>query len=665
MRNAVLLVLAVSSPTLAAQTRRPWREADLESLVTISEPVLRPDGVQLAYVRGRGDLAANLSRTEIVLVATETGRVISHWEGNSPRWSPNGREIAYAGTRDGRSGIWVRLVESGTERFLAETPQSNAWLGRGATKNFEWSPDGQSIAFVAAEPTGPPPASDVRVFTRIMLKTRTGFTDNRRTHLWVVASQGGTPRLLTPGTFDEHSITWAPDSKRIAFISDRSADPDNTFSNDIFVVDVGSGALTRITETPSAEFSPVWSPDGQWIAYEGWVRTNNTKDSPAEDSKAYLVAASGGPMRRLVPGLDRRVAEITWLPGSDGILFSAGDRGANHIFKAGLTDSLPRVLVGGPAQSRSPALDAKQSKLVFVRSETAKPPELFLQDLGSGRERAITTLNEPLRRDVALQDAEMFWFPSFDGTLVQGWLMKPVGFVSGAKYPVILNIHGGPHGAFGYGFSDRSQQQASAGYGVLYLNPRGSAGYGQAFSDGSLLNWGGGDYQDLMRGLDEAIARNAWIDSTRLGVTGGSYGGFMTNWVITQTHRFKAAVASASVSNLISFYGTSLYTDLIEAEFRGLPWKNYGLLWQWSPLAHVEGVTTPTLFLHGENDHDVPITQAEEMYVALRKQGVQAALARYPNEGHGFRQPKHVVDSSRRLLDWFGKYLQPRPPATP
>ena len=665
MRSAILLVLPLAVGTLAAQARRPWREADIETLFSVSEPSLRPDGVQLVYVRSRADLTTNANRSEIVLVVTESGRAIAQWDGGSPRWSPNGREIAYAAGRDGRTGIWIRNVEAGTDRLLAATSQTDAWLGRGAAKNFEWSPDGQWIGFVAAEPAGPPPASDVRVFSRIMFKTGTGFTDNRRTHVWVVAAQGGTPRLLTPGSFDEHSIAWAPDSKRLAFISDRSADSDNTFSNDIFVIDVGTGLLSRITETPSAEFSPAWSPDGKWIAFEGWVRTNNTKDSPAEDSKAYVVAAAGGPARRLVPGLDRRITEISWLPAGDGVLFTAGDRGAIHIFKGGLADSLPTLLVGGPAQSRAPSVDPKAARLVFVRSETARPPEVYLEDLGSGRERALTSLNEALRREVALQDAETFWFRSFDGTAVQGWLMKPVGFVPGSKYPLILNIHGGPHSAYGYSFSDRTQQQASAGFGVLYINPRGSIGYGQAFSDGSLLNWGGGDFQDLMNGLDDAIARNAWIDPTRLGVTGGSYGGFMTNWVITQTPRFKAAVAAASISNLISFYGTSLYTDLVEAEFRGLPWKNYGMLWQWSPLAHVEGVTTPTLFLHGENDHDVPITQAEEMYVALRKQGVDATLARYPDEGHGFRQPKHVADSNRRLLDWFEKYLKPSRPATP
>jgi dipeptidyl aminopeptidase/acylaminoacyl peptidase len=222
----------------------------------------------------------------------------------------------------------------------------------------------------------------------------------------------------------------------------------------------------------------------------------------------------------------------------------------------------------------------------------------------------------------------------------------------------VLYIHGGPHGMYGYALNDRFQLMAAHGYAVVFINPRGSAGYGQTFSDGSVLNWGGGDYKDLMAGLDYALARNAWMDSERLGVIGGSYGGFMTNWIVTQTHRFKAAVSIASVSDLISFYGTSLYSDLIEAEFNGMPWDNWAMLWQWSPISHVKGVTTPTLLLHGEVDHDVPITQAEEMFVALRKQGVPATLVRYPGEGHGFRTPQHIRDEQRRTVEWFAQYLQ-------
>ena len=223
---------------------------------------------------------------------------------------------------------------------------------------------------------------------------------------------------------------------------------------------------------------------------------------------------------------------------------------------------------------------------------------------------------------------------------------------------MILSIHGGPHGAFGYGFNPVAQFYAARGYATLMINPRGSTGYGQRFSDGSANNWGGGDYRDLMTGLDYVLKTHPRLDGNRLGVTGGSYGGFMTNWVITQTQRFKAAVAVASLSNLISFYATSMYQDLVHAEFNGYPWDNFDTVWKWSPLAHVRSVTTPTLFIHGEQDNDVHITQAEEMYTALRQHGVEAKLVRYPREGHGLSESLHRVDAAQRTVAWLDQHLK-------
>jgi dipeptidyl aminopeptidase/acylaminoacyl peptidase len=248
-------------------------------------------------------------------------------------------------------------------------------------------------------------------------------------------------------------------------------------------------------------------------------------------------------------------------------------------------------------------------------------------------------------------------FRSFDGTPVQGWFYPALNKTG--RVPMILTIHGGPHGQFGYGFNTQAQAFAGHGYAVLAINPRGSSGYGQKFSDGSVENWGGGDYKDLMTGLDDVLKSHPNVDPEKLFVTGGSYGGFMTNWVITQTTRFKAAVAVASVSDMISFYATSLYQDLVHAEFNGFPWAadNYATLWKWSPLAHVGNVKTPTMFLHGERDNDVHITQAEQMFTALREQGIAAELVRYPREGHGFHEPKHRLDALNRTLEWFDRYL--------
>ena len=245
-----------------------------------------------------------------------------------------------------------------------------------------------------------------------------------------------------------------------------------------------------------------------------------------------------------------------------------------------------------------------------------------------------------------------------DNFEVEGWLYPPLKLDTGKKYPVILSIHGGPHGMSGYGFNTTVQLLAARGYAVLLINPRGSSGYGQAFSDGCVNDWGGGDYRDLMKGVDTALARFPFLDAARMGVTGGSYGGYMTNWIVTQTDRFRAGVTLASVSNLISFYATSLYQDLIHAEFNGMPWDNYDKLWERSPVAHIKKAKTPLLIIHGELDNDVHITQAEEMYTGLKMRDVEAVFVRYPREGHGFREPRHREDQVSRTIAWFDRYLQ-------
>lgn len=657
LAGATALLIATTSAT--AQ-RRPMQLDDLSALQNVSDPQLSPDGRTIAYVRARTDYASDSSTSDIILIATAGGEPVVTFPGSSPRWSPDGRAIAFMGRRGQQSGLFVRTIPSGVERFLVSPPQTDHWLGR-SPKNWAWSPDGSMIAYVAAEAPAPPVSDGPKVFSRIMYKTRTGFSDDRKTHVYVIEAAGGTPRCLTCGGYDEHSIAWAPDSKRIAFVSDRSSDPDNTYMNDIFTVDVATAKSTRITRTSSAEFSPRFSPDGRWISYEGWIRLHNTKDSPAEDQHLFIVGAHGGAPRQLARRLDRRITETAWDPGSRYVYFSAADRGANVIYRVSLADDAVDTLIAGRFQARSFSLDATGTRMAFIRTDDTHPAEVFVAAADGRDGHAVTHHNDALLSRLAVQSAEEFWFDSFDGARVQGWIMKPVGARPGRRYPVILDIHGGPHGAFGMSWMNLHQIEAGAGYGVVFINPRGSVGYGQGFSDGSVLNWGGGDYRDLMAGVDAAIAANSWMDTTRLGVTGGSYGGFMTNWVITQSRRFKAAVAVASLSNLVSFYGTSLYTDLVEAEFNMMPWDNYSLLWQWSPLAHIAGATTPTLFIHGEADNDVPITQAEEMYTALRKLGIEATLVRYPGEGHGFRRPRFILDSDARLLHWFDIHLRHAP----
>ncbi|HEV7473564.1 MAG TPA: S9 family peptidase [Pyrinomonadaceae bacterium] len=622
------------------------------------------------------------------------------WNASNPRWSPDSSKIAFLSDHNNQSGLWVVNLDNRQPRFVAAVLSTNFFITY-TGESLAWAPDSKRIAYISATeeltetPEANPPRDDPRVIDRIQYKSRTAFSDRRRTHVWITAIDRPEPQQLTSGYFYDHAITFSPSGDEIAFISNHEADPDANNNSDIFAVDL-HGEMRQITATRGCEYEPAWSPDGKWIAYTATRRDVTTIDSVAEDTHVWVTDPAGKERRELTATQDRRARDPQWSGDSQVVLYVAGDRGCTTVFGATLRGSKPEQLLpnafGGDqfsflavelgaanlptnryqvsnfsvAQKRNPRtgipprqLDSKGGwPVAFVISSSVQASEVWFYSGVSPQAHRLSGHNFEYSRSRDLVGPEEMTFRSFDGTRIQGWLMKPVEWRDDQKYPLILSIHGGPHGMSGWAFNASFQAYAAGGYAVLYLNPRGSSGYGQKFSDGTLNEWGGGDYKDLMLGVDEALRKYPWIDPNRIGVTGGSYGGFMTNWIITQTPRFRAAVSVASVSNLISFYSTSLYQDLIHAEFGGFPWDNYDLLWQWSPLRYVRQAQTPTLFIHGEQDNDVHITQAEEMYTALRRRGVETVLVRYPREGHGLREPKHRVDALERTLAWFDKYLK-------
>jgi dipeptidyl aminopeptidase/acylaminoacyl peptidase len=636
----------------------------------------------------------------------------SGWNASTPRWSPDGSSIAFVSQKDDQDGLWVlKLDKPDPPRFIAPIQSTNFFVTY-AGDTFSWSPDSRRIAYVSAkpdiaEPTPPPTSSrrahdgranDPRVIDRLQYKSRTSFSDNQRTHVWLVDVERPLPQQLTSGPFYDHAVSFSPRGDEIAFLSNHESDPDANNNSDIFAVDL-SGQFRQITQTKGCEYDPAWSPDGKLIAYTATKRDVTTIDSVAEDAHVWVINAAGGAGRELTAEQDRRARDPHWSPDGRSILYLAGDRGYTTIFKVGAdggrvsrfsTFVLDDQLGGGFADETAkfrgesgvqPALaqpfqitsfSIASRSVTVTRSgavETAyplavtlghalHPAEVWVGVSGIVPMHRLSSHNDSFVRAMRLVPPEEINYSSFDGTQIQGWLMRPPGCSSDRRCPLILSVHGGPHGMYGWAFNPSFQVYAARGYAVLYLNPRGSSGYGQKFSDGTLNEWGGGDYRDLMLGVDEVLKKNSWIDGDRLAVTGGSYGGFMTNWIITQTPRFRGAVASASVSNLISFYATSLYQDLVHAEFGGFPWDNFDLLWQWSPLRYVRQVQTPTLFIHGENDNDVHITQAEEMYMALKRRGVDTVFVRYPREGHGLREPRHRVDALERTLAWFDRYVK-------
>lgn len=711
----IFLALLISLFAQAINGQRAWTPADTLRVAGVSDAQISPDGDWVVYTVSTTE--DNATRTTLWLARLNRLSAIQERErpvadsrivtepllpaglnASNPRWSPDGKRLAFLASKDKQSGIWVVTLRERQPRFVASVRATNFHIPY-AGETFAWSPDSRRIAFISAVeesttasvPTTnartPAREDDPRIVDRIQYKSRTSFSDRTRTHVLVVDVDASTAdeaiiQQLTSGQFYDHALTWSPRGDEVAFLSNHEPDPDANNNSDIFAVDMNR-RVRQITETRGCEYEPTWSPDGKWIAYTATKREVTTIDSIAEDAHVWVIEAGGGQGRELTAAQDRRARSPRWSKDSDDVLFLAGDSGRTLIYRVGVrggkaVEMFSDPYAPGPLQEATAAPPFPKRPfqignfsvshdsptiIACTLSNATQPSEVWAGYAapyhGSSRfVRRLTGHNNSLIQTLTLVDPVAFSFKSFDGTPIQGWLMKPVGWRADRRYPLILSIHGGPHGMYGYGFNATFQAYAARGYAVLYLNPRGSSGYGQKFSDGTLREWGGGDYRDLMMGVDEVLRTRSWIDADRLGVTGGSYGGFMTNWIITQTTRFKAAVASASVSNLVSFYSTSLYQDLIHAEFGGFPWDDYDQLWRWSPLRYVKQVQTPTLLIHGEQDNDVHITQAEEMYMALKRRGVETVLARYPREGHGFREPLHRQDALERTLAWFDRFLK-------
>jgi len=659
----VVLAVALSSSAVLAQTR--LQSGDLLKLRSVSSVAVSPDGSRVAYTVDNNDGPGRpYGQLWVMTVADgKTVRVGGERDSSgNPVWSADGQSLVYRGRVDDKTGLVVSRPDGSGARFLAEMTGTNAPLpGSGAT--IAWSPDGKRIAFVSSVP-GPETASatgDPIVITRYLYKPDaaeglTHFNDNRRLHLFVVDVASGRIDQLTDGNHYEHSIDWSPNGQELLFLTNRDADDDEFFNYDVYAMKLSDKSIRRLTATESNEYRPRWSPDGTMVAFEATRRGLTDRETTMEDTHAWVMNANGT-NRREIGVIDNRQGAPEWTDDSTALLFTVQERGDVRLYRAPIAGGKPEPIVSERGTVGS--ISMQKNTLAYALATPSDQAELYVR-VGSAAPRRMTDLNAAVLRSRQLAGVESFTFMSNDNRFeVEAFLTKPIDMTPAGRYPLIVNIHGGPHGQQGPAFNFRNQVYAARGWATLMVNYRGSTGYGQAFADAVFADQNGNEGQDVLYGVSAALRRYPWIDRDRLGVEGTSYGGQLSTWLITQTNIFKAAIPTAAITNIISYNYMTYYNQYEAMEWGVYPHQGnlMDTLLQRSALRHVANAHTPTLLMHGENDNDVPIAEAEQFYIALKDVGTEAVMVRYPREGHGIRESKHVVDSIDRSIAWYEKHF--------
>jgi dipeptidyl aminopeptidase/acylaminoacyl peptidase len=638
---------------------------DLLRIKWPGDPRISPDGQRVAFVVTTMDEERDEYLSNIWVVDWKGGKPRRFTSGRkrdtSPRWSPDGKWLAFVSERDGarRPQLHVIPADGGEPTRLTE-------LENGVS-DPAWSPDSRRLAFVSRVGGQKEPQSEeerrksrpARVITTLKYRLNgEGFVYDRRPHVFVVPVDGGKPKQITDGDFADADPAWSPDGKTIVFASARHDDRDYDDGADLWAVSPTGGEPRRLTDTRGPARRPTFSPNGRLIAYLGHEHKD---DNAARNTNLFVVAAAGGAPTCLTRGLDRNAATNAvpeWLPDGSALLVAVDDRGDVPVVRVGLDPDqreFPRV-VDGTRQVTGFSLSRDGQRLAYTATAPTMPGELFAGD------RQLTSLNRAWQRGVSLSEPERFRFER-DGREIDGWVVRPAGFEPGRRYPVLLNVHGGPATQYGHNFFDEFQVYAGAGYAVVYTNPRGSQGYGEGFARAVLDDWGGGDYRDVMAGLDEVLRRFDFLDADRLGVMGGSYGGYMTSWIVSHDDRFKAACSERALNAWVSFYGSSdIGSYFGEKYLHASPLEGIEKLAKHSPVTYARDIKTPLLIMHSEEDLRCPIEQAEQLYVALKKQRKEVLFIRFPQENHELSRagkPRHRLERFKYLLEWFGKYLSP------
>jgi len=697
-RATIILVAVFALVVPAAAQRRPITEKDLFAFVWVADPQISPDGSHVAFVRVSVDEKKDAYDTSIWLAKTDDSDpprpLTSGIRDTNPRWSPDGRRLAFVRSveKDGRpqpAQIYVMAMAGGEPWGITEIPRG--------TSNPEWAPDGRTIAFsstarpddltTAQKPAADKPReTDVRVITEAVYRANGvpggGYVDrDRPSHIWTVvvpatAGEKTTPTPVTSGEFAAASHKWSPDGSRIYFLSDRRREPYYYGAdNDLYSVPRQGGEPARAVSIDGRIGAYAIAPDGKRVAFVGFSAAGAVRSYTQPD--LFVADLGAGTPRNLTTGYDFDVngglggdqraprgqhpSGPVWTRDGRAILISAGEQGNANLKRIDLATGTVDAVTSGNHDVMSYTADAGALKIAFVRSTPTAIGDLHALDAGTAAApRKLTTFNDPLFGQLTMNEPEELWYTSFDGRKIQGWVLKPPAFDAARKYPLILQIHGGPHAAYGNTFTHEFQWMAAKGYVVLYTNPRGSSNYGQEFGNIIQYNYPGDDYKDLMAGVDE-ILKKGYVDETRLAVTGGSGGGLLTNWVVTQTTRFKAAVSQRDISDWSNFWYTADFTLFTPTWFRKPPFEDPADYARRSPITHVAKIQTPLMFILGDEDwRTPPAAGGEELFRALKYLKRPTVMVRFPGESHELSRsgrPWHRVERLQHIVGWFDKWV--------
>lgn len=664
--------------------KRPMKLEDLFALRAVGRLAVAPDGSRIVFELKRHDPDENNNFVQLMLADSAGGSVRpltapAQHSDTMPKFSPAGDKLAFISTRQRQTAaLYVMSLAGGEPQRLTDFD--------GDVHDFDFSPDGRKIAYLYQPITQRQKLEredrqdDVQKrptykhITRMMHKLDgVGFWNGHYKHVWIIPADGGKPKQLTRGNYDDSEPRFSPDGRLVSFVSNRTEDPDRYYDqSDIYVVRATGGPMRRITQGHGSCAGHAWAPDGKTIAFVGAL--NKPLEWWKYDTRVHIVPASGGRPKELVRDIDADhlnmtlgdIAGTSFEPvpprfSADGrrIYFLASVRGATHLFSRSLTRRDTRCEIDGKLNIMQAEFAADAGVFGLVIGTATNPSDVFLYQPATGsRPRQLTDVNGDALHRVEVIEPEEFTLRSGNIEL-QCWVMRPPGFRANRKYPAILQVHGGPQAQYGYCFFHEMQLMAARGYVVAFTNPRGSAGYGLNFRKCIVGDWGNLDYKDV-RKLGDWLFTRRWVDRKRVGITGGSYGGYMTNWVIGHEQRYRAAVTQRSVVSMESMFGTSDYGPAIVQEVHGLPWKRRERMFAHSPLKFVEKMHTPLLIIHSEQDLRCPLEQAQQLFTALKYLGREVEMVTFEGESHGLSRggrPQNRAERLRRILGWFDKHM--------